>query len=342
MSFQSIETALRSAHSHCPARPGSRRACVRPRRQVLAVQNLEERVVPSTFTVLNLADNGVGSLRAAIQAAEAQPGPDAIAFGHGVKGTITLTGGELVVTGDLTIDGPGANKLTISGNDAGRVFNISGSTTDVEIRDLTIAHGLANTTTVAGPLGPVTLGGGILNSGAHVTLSGVTMADNRAIATQTGYVQTNLISDIPGLAQLTDPLLKDPWGTSFSDTGLFSISDTKTNVSTMYAVTAAGVSPASPTITIPTTASGSQGPTGQVHNDTSSFLVNGSPATFIYANLNGTISAWNESAGTTAQVMAAPAGAGYQGLDAASNASGDFLYAANAKQGRDRRLRQLV
>src|SRR5262249_27415835 len=155
----------------------------------------------------------------------------------------------------------------------------------------TIAHGLVNTTTALGPLGPVALGGGLLNSGAHVTLSGVVMADNRAVASQSGYVQTNLISDIPGLAQLTDPNLKDPWGTSFSNTGLFSVSDTKTNVSTLYAVTPAGGTPVPPTIAIPTTATGNQGPTGQVHNDTSSFLVNGSPATFIYANLNGTISA---------------------------------------------------
>src|SRR5262249_2144117 len=142
------------------------------------------------------------------------------------------------------------------------------------------------------------------------------------------------MSDIPGLAPLTDPNLKNPWGTSFSDTGLFSVSDTKANVSTMYAVTAAGVSAVPPTIAIPTTATGNQGPTGQVHNDTLSFLVNGSPATFIYANLNCTISAWNSSAGTTAQVKAAPAGAGYQGLDMESTPAGDFLYAADAKQGR--------
>ena len=194
----------------------------------------------------------------------------------------------------------------------------------------------------AGPLGPVTLGGGILNTGAHVTLSGVTLADNQAVASQTGYVQTNLISDIPGLAQLTDPNLKDPWGTSFSDTGLFSVSDTKTNVSTLYAVTAAGVSPVPPTVAIPTTATGSQGPTGQVHNETSSFLVNGTPATFIYANLNGTISAWNSSAGTTAQVMAAPSGAGYQGLDIASTAVGRLPLRRQRQAGEDRRLQQLV
>jgi uncharacterized protein (TIGR03118 family) len=300
----------------------------------LRLENLEDRALPSTFTVLSLADSGPGTLRQAILDANAHPGADGIRFAPAARdGTILLTA-ELRITDDLTIDGPGEKRLTVSGNSASRVFNVSGSTTEVEIRDLTIAHGLANTTTAAGPFGPVTLGGGLLNSGAHVTLSGVTLADNRAVASQTGYVQTNLISDIPGLAQLTDPNLKNPWGTSFSDTGLFSVSDTKTNVSTLYAVTAAGVRAVPPTVAIPTTPTGNQGPTGQVHNDTASFLVNGTPATFIYANLNGTISAWNESAGATAQVMAAPAGAAYQGLDMETTPAGEFLYAANAKQGR--------
>jgi uncharacterized protein (TIGR03118 family) len=300
-----------------------------------SLEILEDRTVPSTFTVRNLADSGAGSLRQAVLDANAHPGADVIRFGPATRdGTIPLTGGELSITDSLTIDGPGDHRLTISGSDAGRVFSVSGSTTNVEINDLTIAHGLANTTTARGPLGPVTLGGGILNLGAHVTLDGVTLADNHAVASQTGYVQTNLISDIPDLARLTDPNLKNPWGTSFSDTGLFSVSDTKTNISTLYAVTAAGATPAGPTVAIPTTATGNQGPTGQVHNDTSYFLVNGTPAKFIYANLNGTISAWNESAGATAQVMAAPLGAGYQGLDLESTPAGDFLYAANAKQGR--------
>jgi uncharacterized protein (TIGR03118 family) len=149
------------------------------------------------------------------------------------------------------------------------------------------------------------------------------------------YVQTNLVSDIPGLAQLTDPSLKNPWGTSFSADSSFSVSDQKTNVSTLYAVTEAGVSQESPTIAIPTTAAGPQGPTGQARNDTSSFLVNGTPASFIYANLNGTISAWNSSAGTTAQVEVTTSGAAaYPGLVLQSTAAGDFLYAANVKQGR--------
>jgi len=159
--------------------------------------------------------------------------------------------------------------------------------------------------------------------------------EDRMVPSQNGYVQTNLVSDLASEnAQLTDPNLKNPWGTSFSADGSFSISGQKTNLSTLYAVTEAGVSAESPTVAIPTTGVGPQGPTGQTSNDTSSFLVNGTPASFIYANLNGTISAWNSSAGTTAQVKATTTGAAYTGLVMQSTASGDFLYAANPRQGR--------
>ncbi|MGD0044852.1 MAG: TIGR03118 family protein, partial [Isosphaeraceae bacterium] len=86
------------------------------------------------------------------------------------------------------------------------------------------------------------------------------------------------------------------------------------------------------TVSIPTTASGPQGPTGQVNNSTSSFLVNGKPAEFIFANLNGTISAWN--GGTTAQVEWTTPGASYTGLAIATNTAGSFLYAADGAQDR--------
>ena len=146
-----------------------------------------------------------------------------------------------------------------------------------------------------------------------------------ALGPRGAYAQTNLVSDIPGLALLTDSNLKNPWGNSFGADGSFSISDQSTNVSTLYAVKQSGVSVESPTVAIPTTAAGPQGPTGQANNTTSSFLVNGTPAAFIYADLNGTISAWNSSAGTTAQVEATTAGAGYTGLNLQSTAAGDFL-----------------
>ena len=149
-----------------------------------------------------------------------------------------------------------------------------------------------------------------------------------------GYVQTNLVSDIPNLAGVTDPNLKNPWAIAQSPHGPFSVTDQKTNISTQYSVTDEGVSKLPLEVAIPKTAAGPQGPTGQVYNGTSSFLVNGTPASFIFANLNGTISAWNSSAGTTAQVAATTTGAIYAGLDIESTDSGDFLYAANSKQGR--------
>src|SRR5947209_18085641 len=95
--------------------------------------------------------------------------------------TFSLTTGQLRITDALTIDGPGVNRLTVSGNHASRVFGISGGTTDVEITRLTIADGNATGTTMTGPLGPVTLGGGILNDGGNLIVSHVTLADNQVV-----------------------------------------------------------------------------------------------------------------------------------------------------------------
>jgi uncharacterized protein (TIGR03118 family) len=87
---------------------------------------------------------------------------------------------------------------------------------------------------------------------------------------------------------------------------------------------------------IPTTASGPQGPTGQVSNsNTLAFDVNhggnGASAFFIFANLNGTISAWNGASGQNAFVQATTPGAIYTGL--AINQGQTMLYAANGATG---------
>lgn len=145
------------------------------------------------------------------------------------------------------------------------------------------------------------------------------------------FVQTNLVSNVPGLAALTDFDLVNPWGVSHSLTSPFWVSDHGTNVATIYAVTnQTTVSKVALTVAIPVTGTGPQGPTGQVNNsNASSFPVknggDGRPAHFIFANFNGTISAWD--AGTTAIVQATTPGAVYTGL--AINAAQTRLYATN-------------
>jgi hypothetical protein len=106
---------------------------------------LEKRCLPSTVT--NLSDHDPGSLRDAI--ATTPPG-GTVDFQLGLSGTIVLTSGELDVLKNLTIAGPGANVITVSGNHASREFNANANVT---ISGLTIADGYNSI-----------YGGGIFNS----------------------------------------------------------------------------------------------------------------------------------------------------------------------------------
>src|SRR5829696_123499 len=67
----------------------------------LGIEALERRTLFSTFTVLNLADSGEGSLRQAVQGANVLSGADTIDFADGLLGTIALTSGEMSITDGL-------------------------------------------------------------------------------------------------------------------------------------------------------------------------------------------------------------------------------------------------
>src|SRR5947209_19480060 len=159
MSIQSFFKSLTS--------PSTRRRPSRRRAQTsrLRLEALEDRTMPSTFTVTNLLDSGPDSLRTAVAAANANPGADAIDFA--VTGTIGLTSGELDITDSLTINGPGAGALTVSGNQVSRVFGIAADPT-VTIAGLTVAYGWSDS------------GGGIFMAGGTLTLDQRTVCGNSA------------------------------------------------------------------------------------------------------------------------------------------------------------------
>src|SRR5262245_49306757 len=110
--------------AHC-SRSGRR--CADPpnhRRSRLHLEALEGRCLPSTVT--NLNDAGAGSLR---QAIIDTPSGGTVDFQAGLSGTIPLSTGELLIAKDLTIAGPGADVITVSGNHGSRVFEITASVT---------------------------------------------------------------------------------------------------------------------------------------------------------------------------------------------------------------------
>ena len=132
----------------------------------LQLECLEDRMLPSTITVLNNTDSGPGSLRNAVAGAASG---DTIVFSNRLRGqTITLTSGQLSVNVNLSIVGLDADQLTVSGNGSSRVFAIAGGTT-VSISKLTIANGQADQ------------GGGLDNAGA-LTLSQCVVSSDKAVA----------------------------------------------------------------------------------------------------------------------------------------------------------------
>jgi len=159
------------------------------------------------------------------------------------------------------------------------------------------------------------------------------------------YRQTNLVSDIPGLARFTDSNLVNPWGLSHSPTSPWWVSDNHAGVSTVYKGDGTAVQVGSPpmqlVVTIPPPGGSPPGtisaPTGNVFNGTSDFAVSGNnPGLFIFATEDGTISGWNPNVdlhNAILKVDNSGSGAVYKGLAIGSNSSGNFLYATNFHAG---------
>jgi fibronectin-binding autotransporter adhesin len=131
-----------------------------------------------THTVLNTNDNGAGSLREAIAAATSN---DTIVFADGLSGTITLSASLPIVDKTLTITGPGADALTISGAGAHRIFGVkSNSETDsLTLSGLTLAHGGAGSPSDGCGL-PSGYGGAICSVNANLVIADTIFSQNVA------------------------------------------------------------------------------------------------------------------------------------------------------------------
>lgn len=128
--------------------------------------------------VVDAAD-GVTSLREAITFANSNPNFSEITFGDGsglpggtdfTDGTadiITLNGSQLIADSELTVTGPGADLLTVSGGGQSRVFRVTAGSSDVSIESLSIADGQAQN-------------GGAISNLSPLTLRNVVLSDNSA------------------------------------------------------------------------------------------------------------------------------------------------------------------
>lgn len=158
------------------------------------------------------------------------------------------------------------------------------------------------------------------------------------------YIQTNLVSDISGLAKVTDPHLLNPWGIVSGPTSPFWISDNGAGVSTLYNGAGTPFPPGAPlVVNIPASVSSGDAatgvPTGVVFNGSGDFVVSAAgksgAAAFIFATEDGAIAGWNPTVNRNNAIREVDNGPGavYKGLAIASTHSGARLFAANFRAG---------
>ena len=144
-----------------------------PRTPRRTFEPLESRMLMAVISVLNNNDSGAGSLRDAIAIAAAGDTVDLSA----ITGTINLTT-QLTLTKDVTLVGPGRDRLTLDGGQKTRVMSVAAGVT-ARISDLTVARG--------GGIGYSTYMGGGINSAGNLILERVTMRNNAVLYEYGGY-----------------------------------------------------------------------------------------------------------------------------------------------------------
>jgi uncharacterized protein (TIGR03118 family) len=135
------------------------------------------------------------------------------------------------------------------------------------------------------------------------------------------YTQTNLVSDIAGMATFTDPHLVNPWGLSRSASSFWWAADEGTGDSTLY--NGAGAVQSLVVKVPPASGTGNGTPTGTVALGSE----------FIFVTLDGTISAWTSGTKAVVKVNNSESGAVYTGCTAAKNGTVETIYVANSAGG---------
>lgn len=160
------------------------------------------------------------------------------------------------------------------------------------------------------------------------------------------YTQTNLVSDIPGMAPVHDGSLVNPWGITRSSGSPWWVSNNNSGTSTLYTGTGQIIPiNGNGIVTIPAPKNAPAGtlaaPTGVVFNNSTDFVLpapNGKPAAFIFATEDGTISGWNGGPSAFRAVdnndNGSATGAVYKGATSAVNNDKRFLYVTNFRAGR--------
>ncbi len=153
-----------------------------------------------------------------------------------------------------------------------------------------------------------------------------------------GFLQTNLVSDIPVLAATTDPHLVNPWGLTASTTSPFWVSNNNNGTSTLYTgqgnIVPLVVTIPTNTFTTPPTLGSPSGTVANTFNtpgNTFFDVAPGKPSAFLFDTEDGQIDAWGGGKVATPEVT--NNSAGYKGLTLGTDANGDNLaYAANFAQ----------
>ena len=130
-------------------------------------------------------------------------------------------------------------------------------------------------------------------AGAFLACNGAYMQTQMPAAPGGGFRQNNLVADVGGTAVLTDPGLLNPWGVAFEPGQPFFIADNNRGTAKVFDPSGAPAVPLGFGIPIPSGSTPPSRPTGVVFNPIDEdFRVRGTPAQFLFATEDGTISTW--------------------------------------------------